>query len=101
MQMGAGTGVELCLLDLGKLSVFIQNFKYCFFIYIFLGCQSVRDRIAQAGTPILKFTCIYTKNLCTLCIGLDSLTGKQHTEMPDQMTWSIFEKSDGDKDFLK
>ena len=35
--------------------------KFCFLF--FWGCQSVRDRTAQAGTPILKFTGIYTNQL--------------------------------------
>ena len=37
--------------------------KFCFLI--FLGHQFVRDRTAQAGTPILKFTSIYMKKMCT------------------------------------
>ena len=35
--------------------VYFNLFWYLFF----WGCQSVRDRAAQAGTPILKMLCIY------------------------------------------
>ena len=34
----------------------------CFFIWG--GCQSIRDRTAQAGAPILKFTSIYMNKVC-------------------------------------
>ena len=43
-----------------------ENYEYLhkilFFIFIF-GCQSVRHRTAQASTPILKFTGIYTNHV--------------------------------------
>ena len=35
--------------------------KFCFLF--FWGCQSVRDRTAQAGAPIFKFTNIYMNHV--------------------------------------
>ena len=53
-------GIELCQLD------HRENYEYLYkILFIFLGGhQSVRDRTAQAGTPILKFTSIYTNMKC-------------------------------------
>ena len=66
-------GMELCQLD------HQENCEYLYKIlfFIFLGCQSVRDRTAQVGALIFKFNSIYTKY---------SLTGEWHTKMPDQVT---------------
>ena len=37
-----------------------NGYLYKILLFILLGHQSVRDGTAQAGTPILKFTSIYT-----------------------------------------
>ena len=51
--------MELCQLDQ-------ENYEYLYkiLLFIFGGCQSVRDRTAQADTPNLKFTSIYTNMKC-------------------------------------
>ena len=55
-----GMGMELCQLD------HHENYEYLIKILVFLwgGHQSVRDRTAQAGTPILKFTSICMNMKC-------------------------------------
>ena len=55
---------------------------FLFWFLFFLGCQSVRDRTAQAGAPIFKMFgfIVVKKIMCTLCQSVRDRTAQTGTD---------------------